>query len=129
MAGKRPAWVDDLGALLRKHDACDLDRTRALRRARRFKSFKEAWKTWPSWDDMLWLLANAFDPHGNRWECAGTSIAKRYGKARDALDKELKTYRPPRSFKFKDKAVADLWRKFWPNPPKLPKVKPTKKGR
>lgn len=126
MAGKRPAWVDDLEAFLRKVGACASRRRLTLIRVSKFKTYKEAWDKLANWDDFSWFFAQ-FDPLGQRWDQAPTDKAAEYHVAHKALWKDYIWDRlGPRAY---HKKCCALYRRFWPNPPKLPKAKPVKKGR
>ncbi len=117
MASKRPAWVDDLEAFLRKHEAC-LPRVQAtLRRVSNCATFREAWDALHNWDDFLWFI-QVRDPKMKRWDARDTVIAREYAREDDNLQRKPHT----------EKAHCDLWRSYW-TMPELPKAKPTKKGR
>ena len=124
MSSKGPAWVDDLEALLRDFGACYHRREAALKRAARFRTYQEAWDAEEHFDD-LGFLVSVLDLNWDRWHRAKTNKAVKYHSAYW----ELACQYDGRTRKALSKARCELYRKFWPNPPKLPKAKPIKTGR
>ncbi len=126
MAGKRPAWVDDLEAFLHDMGACSRRRRAALIRVSKLKTYEEAWSKLDNWFDLSWFV-DRFDPMRKRRANANTPKAFRFRGDRGVL---LRDYLWDRlGARAYQKESCALYRKFWPNPPKLPKAKPVKKGR
>ncbi len=122
MAVKRPKWVDDLEAYLRSIRACYHRRVRGLKRVAQFKTFKQAWNAERDFDDLFFL-----DCFLSGWGKRANADTKKTERFWDEYGSIWRAYKE--TAKERQKKSCDLYRKYWPNPPRLPKAKPAKKGR